>query len=295
MSRAGANGRHGDRPASRLCPTCGAPNPVGAGRCADVRAARSPNRPLRPPVGRRAGVGDRRAGDARSSTAIRRPICRRRLRHRPTRPALRRRDQFRPATARRPVARRARRYAPAPAKQRGGPPGFLLGCLALLIIGAVGAAFLWTAVRPYVGDRVEAEITTGIEAELDGIDRVPVRSSGQIVVTEAQVNRALARNGERYEPFSDPEIAIGPEEIRVDVDLYGTTSTFRGGLDVADGRIVVVDPDDRRPGGAARRRRHDRRDVGSRTRRPPRPRRPPPDRRAPARRFDRDRARRPAA
>lgn len=127
------------------------------------------------------------------------------------------------------------------ARERSGPPGFLLGCLALLVIMAVGALLAWGAVRSIVSDEIEDELSVGITNELRSVDRIPVPESGRLRITEADVNAQLAENAELYEPIDDVTVAIDSEAITIRFSLYGLESTYRTELAVEDGRIVLVD------------------------------------------------------
>ncbi len=132
--------------------------------------------------------------------------------------------------------------APVAAKRRG-PGGCLLGLLALLIIAAIGGAFAWTVARPLVSDRVREELDRGIATQVAAIDAPVLRSPGQMTLTEDQINREIEAVAGSYDPVENVRVRILQEEIRVSFDLYGTTSTYRGGVAVKQGRIVVVDPE----------------------------------------------------
>ncbi len=126
--------------------------------------------------------------------------------------------------------------------QRKGPPGCVLGCLALLLIAVVAGFIAWNLVRSAISDRVEDEISVGVTNELQKIDVIPVDTSGQIVLTEADVNQSVQENADLYKPVENVEVTILANEVRVRFDLYGVSSTFRGDLEVRDGEIRVVDP-----------------------------------------------------
>jgi hypothetical protein len=129
------------------------------------------------------------------------------------------------------------------AKKRRGPGGCLLGLLAMVIILAIGGVFVWGVARPLVQDRVREELDHGIATQVAAIDAPVLRSPGQITVTEEQINREIEAFEGAYDPVENVRVAITREEIRVDFDLYGTTSTYRGGATVERGRVVVVDPE----------------------------------------------------
>ena len=126
-------------------------------------------------------------------------------------------------------------------RERSGPPGFLLGCLAILIIVGIGALLAWGAVRAVVSDEIEDELSVGITNELRSVDNVPPPTSGRVRITEDEVNAALRENADRYEPVEDVAVAIDSDAITIRFSLYGLESTYRTGLAVDDGRIVLVD------------------------------------------------------
>lgn len=127
------------------------------------------------------------------------------------------------------------------ARERSGPPGFVLGCLAVLLILAVGALLAWGAVRAVVSDEIEDELSVGIANELRSVERLPVQSSGRMRITEETVNAELEANAELYEPVEDVTVSIGSDAITIRFSLYGLESTYRTGLAVEAGRIVLVD------------------------------------------------------
>jgi len=132
--------------------------------------------------------------------------------------------------------------APPITAPRKGPPGCMLGCLALVLIGIVAGFIAWNLVRSSISDRVEDEISVGVTNELQKIDNLPVDTSGQIVLTEAEVNQSVQENAALYKPVENVEVTILADEVRVQFDLYGVSSTFKGDLEVRDGEIRVVDP-----------------------------------------------------
>jgi predicted RNA-binding Zn-ribbon protein involved in translation (DUF1610 family) len=138
--------------------------------------------------------------------------------------------------------------APSPKTSRG-PHGCLLGCLGLLLIGAVAGLLAWGAVRPFVSDQVEEEISIGLSNELRDVERIPVSSSGRISLSEAEINQDLTRNAELYQPVEHVSVTIDPDEIAIRFELYGVSSTYHSGLTVEDGRLVVVDPSLSGPAG----------------------------------------------
>lgn len=135
--------------------------------------------------------------------------------------------------------------APPPAAAetaRSGPPGVLLGCLAILLIAAVGALLSWGAVRSFVSDRIEHELSVGIGNQLRGAGPITPAQSGRLRLTEERLNTHLDRTADSYQPIANPSVSIQPGQVAIAFELYGVSSTYRCGLAVQNGRIVVVDP-----------------------------------------------------
>ena len=125
--------------------------------------------------------------------------------------------------------------------KRNGPPGFLLGCFAVLLIAVLAAIVVWGAIRESLSDRVSDEISVGISNELRMIDKAPVPTSGQILLTEEEINADLDRAADWYSPIEDVQVTLEDGAIRVRFKVYGITSTYRSGLAVTGGQVVVVD------------------------------------------------------
>jgi hypothetical protein len=143
-----------------------------------------------------------------------------------------------PATAQAPVATKSR-----------GPAGCLLGFVAFLIIGAVGAGFVWAVAKPIVSDRVREELDRGIATQVAAIDTPKLQTAGTMTLTEADINREIRALEGSFDPVKNLDVQINPDEISVSFDLYGVTSTYRGGARVENGRIVVVDSELSGPAG----------------------------------------------
>lgn len=248
----------GGRPAgeARFCPTCGARNPAGAPRCAvcgQPLAGAKPddrNRARPAPGGEIIDlypVPDPSLQATMPFTQTRPfepPVPRTTPSPLPVQPAARA-EATSPAMAAlgRPAAVSSTLPAPTATAPRRGPHGCVLGCLALVLIGAVAAVVAWGAVQAALSDRVEDELAVGIANGLRTVDRVRVPANGQIVVTEEAINADLARDADLYAPVENVRVAVTEDGIAVDFDLYRVGSTFRGGLAVEEGRIVVTDPE----------------------------------------------------
>lgn len=135
-------------------------------------------------------------------------------------------------------------------KKSGGPAGCFLGFLAFLIICAVAGFFGWEVAKPLVSHRVADQLNQGLATQVASIS-VPTAevAAGKFTLTEAEINKELAGYAGAYDPVTNPRVRVLNDELRVDFDLYGVTSTYRGGLAVNNGRIVVVNPDLSGPAG----------------------------------------------
>jgi hypothetical protein len=143
----------------------------------------------------------------------------------------------------------ATQLSPAPAATRSGPSGCLLGGFAILLIATVGALLSWGAVRPYISNQIEDEITVGISNQLRSADRITAPESGRIRITADKVNADLKRNRQLYQPVKNATVTMQSGQVSIEFDLYGLTSTYRCSLAVKDGRVIVVEPSLSGPAG----------------------------------------------
>lgn len=127
-----------------------------------------------------------------------------------------------------------------PGVQRG-PHGCLLGIIALVLICLAAGSLVWLVGRPLLTTAVEREIDRTVATQVAGIERIPLESTGEIVITEEEINRNLQDYEGSLDPVEDLEVEVVADEVRVRFRLYGSTSTYRGNLDVRGNRLVVVD------------------------------------------------------
>jgi hypothetical protein len=109
---------------------------------------------------------------------------------------------------------------------------------------------LWLVGRPLFTNSIKAQVDQGISTQVAGIDQAPVQASGQVIVTEAEINRNVQSYQGALGPLKNPRVTIGDDTISVRFDLYGTTTTYQGGLAVRGGKITVTDPQVSGPAGA---------------------------------------------
>jgi hypothetical protein len=84
-------------------------------------------------------------------------------------------------------------------------------------------------------------LRAGIVAELAAVDDLPVLPSGELVLTEADLNAHLRDHAGDFAPLGDPQIAITRDGLRLAFSLYGTDNAFAGRPAVRDNRLVVLD------------------------------------------------------
>lgn len=131
---------------------------------------------------------------------------------------------------------------PVSARRRG-PGGCVLGCLGLLLILAVASALFFFAILPVARETARDRLRDSVATQVTRIDVLPVLPSGELVVTEADVNRRLRENIGNFRQVSDPSFNIDPDGVTLTVDVLGIRSTYRGGVAVENGRLVVTDPE----------------------------------------------------
>lgn len=138
---------------------------------------------------------------------------------------------------------------PAPARP-GGPPGWLLGLLAVLVIGGIAAMLAWPLViQPRISDVASERLTHAVKTEVERADPPAELASGQVSFTEEEFNDYLADNADRFDPIEAPRVEIDPDGLRLSFSLYRLDGTITGMVGVADGRIVVTEVDTDGPAG----------------------------------------------
>jgi len=128
-----------------------------------------------------------------------------------------------------------------PRRREGGPPGFVLGCLGLLLILIVAAATIALVARPFLAERVEDSAGEAIDRALAGATIVPDLTAGTVVITEREVNRSFAANPADYDPVEDIRVQIRRSGIEAQFSVYGVNGTLTGKVAAEGGRIVIQD------------------------------------------------------
>jgi hypothetical protein len=132
---------------------------------------------------------------------------------------------------------------PPPARRSSGPGGCCLGLIALVIVITVAGGFAYTVAKPRLTDRVQRELSRGLATQVAAIDSPALLTPGEITLTEEQINREADANAASFAPVKNPHVTIQPDGLSISFELFGMTSTYRGGVEVSNGRIVVVDPE----------------------------------------------------
>ena len=143
-----------------------------------------------------------------------------------------------PASSRQPL--------PPPVRRESGAGGCLMGCLAALIIAGLAAAFIgFGIVRPLlkdeIGDELGRVVATQIAEQLAPGDGTPELTAGTYTISAAEINDELQANSDAYDPLESPEITIDPDGIELSFEAFGRESSYRGGVAVQNGRIVLTD------------------------------------------------------
>jgi hypothetical protein len=133
----------------------------------------------------------------------------------------------------------------APERVEQGPTeasGGLLGVLAILLILGVVAALGWFAGLPIVRDQLYTQVTEAVSRQVASLDTLSAKSTGEIVVTEKDINDSLRAHEKAYEPLKNATVQIDDGQIAITVDVYGTSSTYTADAKIEKGKLVLVDP-----------------------------------------------------
>jgi hypothetical protein len=130
-----------------------------------------------------------------------------------------------------------------------------LGSLFMLIaLAVVLYAFLGRAqVSRLLGEQVSEQLGqfAGASAGLAPVEgqaeallptAVAALPSGEIVITEEQINSTIGANPAALAPLEQVQVRFTGGRAEAALEAYGTASTMRAGLAAQGGRIVVVDP-----------------------------------------------------
>jgi hypothetical protein len=131
--------------------------------------------------------------------------------------------------------------------------GCTQGFFALIFVGSLGLLVYIFAVRPLI-TRAVAESIAGAPvggAQTDAIaeqagaaipDAVAALPSGEIVVSEAEVNSFLAARPDALAPLDAASMRFTGGRAVADLSAYGLSSTASVNFAARDGRLLVIDP-----------------------------------------------------
>jgi zinc-ribbon domain len=122
------------------------------------------------------------------------------------------------------------------------PSGVLLGALALLLMCGVVVALGWFAGLPIARDQLQTQVTEAVDRQVASLDNLAMKSTGEIVVSEQEINESLRAHEKAYEPLENATVTIEDGQISIAVDAYGTSSTYTADAKIDKGKLVIVDP-----------------------------------------------------
>jgi hypothetical protein len=114
---------------------------------------------------------------------------------------------------------------------------------------AVLGVFGWFAGRPILQDQVQSQVDDAVTVQVAEVGNLPMNETGEIVVTQKQINDSLKLHKQSYEPLKNPKVVISNGRITVSVDAYGTTSTYTGGAKITNGKLDITNPQVSGPAG----------------------------------------------
>jgi hypothetical protein len=139
------------------------------------------------------------------------------------------------------------------------------GCLALLVVlvwlivlAVIGYRYwLRPQISEYVGRQIGEQVgavgagqatstTPGQQIEQGAAQALPTVLAalpwGEQRVSAEQANAYLAERASSLKPIDTATVHFVPDQVQVDLQAAGFSSTARMGLDVQNGRIIAVDP-----------------------------------------------------
>lgn len=123
----------------------------------------------------------------------------------------------------------------------------LVATIAVILVSVLVSTLTSNVVQPYVGRVVEPgagenigdEMRSGIEAA--DVGTVPIEGDGQVVITEEQLNGAIAERVGRIGPLDRIRVEIQSDELTIHTSAYGLDGRYHGRVAAEDGRITVRD------------------------------------------------------
>jgi hypothetical protein len=120
--------------------------------------------------------------------------------------------------------------------------GVLLGALAVLLMFGVVAALGWFAGLPILKDQLHSQVNDAVSRQVASLGDLAMKQSGEVVVTEEELNESLRQHEKAYEPLKNATVRIDDGLITISVDAYGTSSTYTADAKIDKGKLVLIDP-----------------------------------------------------
>jgi hypothetical protein len=141
-------------------------------------------------------------------------------------------------------------------RSRNGCLGLLVALVWIVLLAVIGYQY-W--LRPQISQYVGRQIAEQVGAASQGSNGTPQQQieqgaaqalptalaalpSGELRVTDAQANAYLAERADSLRPIESATVRFVPDEVQVDLQAAGFSSTARMGLAVQNGRIIALDP-----------------------------------------------------
>jgi hypothetical protein len=149
--------------------------------------------------------------------------------------------------------RNERRRAPQ-RRSRNGCLALLVALVWIILLVVLGYRYwLRPQISQYVGRQIAEQIgsagTTAApqqQIEQGAAQVLPTAvaalPSGELRITDAQANAYLAERADSLKPIESATVRFVPDEVQVDLQAAGFSSTARMGIDVQNGRIVATNP-----------------------------------------------------
>lgn len=114
--------------------------------------------------------------------------------------------------------------------------------MSVLVVGLLVAALLASTyvIKPLVRDAAVADLQSGVREEINAqiTAQMADMPTGEIVITEDEINRRLASSG-ALGPIDEVTITIEPDVITVDLSAYGLHGQYESVIRAENGTVVL--------------------------------------------------------
>jgi hypothetical protein len=134
---------------------------------------------------------------------------------------------------------------PRPVRRGGaaGPPSWVLGVVAVAVIGGFAWMVLWPLiVRPTLRAAALDGLRQGLSSEFSRFDTLPLLETGQLVITETQINNYLHDHAASFAPVAEPRILFSPRDVRFVFSFARSENILIASPTVEQGRLLLKDP-----------------------------------------------------